>query len=62
MRTRRASTPTLEVQEMREEAHLFTFRWHPAAVDPDVDYSTEPPTLVEFRLEEAPSRVGLVTE
>jgi uncharacterized protein YndB with AHSA1/START domain len=41
----------VEVQELRED-HLFTFRWHPAAVDPAVDYSAEPQTLVEFRLEE----------
>jgi uncharacterized protein YndB with AHSA1/START domain len=31
---------------------LFSFRWHPYAVDPDVDYSTEPTTLVVFELEE----------
>lgn len=31
---------------------LFSFRWHPFAVDPDSDYSGEPTTLVEFRLEE----------
>lgn len=29
----------------------FAFTWHPYAVDPAVDYSTEEPTLVEFRLE-----------
>ncbi|RCS25688.1 vanillate O-demethylase oxidoreductase VanB [Phyllobacterium salinisoli] len=29
----------------------FSFTWHPHAVDPDVDYSGEEPTLVEFRLE-----------
>jgi uncharacterized protein YndB with AHSA1/START domain len=28
----------------------FSFRWHPFAVDANVDYSTEEPTLVEFRL------------
>jgi hypothetical protein len=27
---------------------------HPYATRPDVDYSAEPTTLVEFRLEEAP--------
>lgn len=32
---------------------LFAFRWHPYAVNPDIDYSQEPTTLVEFRLEEA---------
>ena len=30
---------------------LFSFTWHPYAIDPDVDYSGEPPTLIEFRLE-----------
>lgn len=30
---------------------LFSFTWHPYAIDPKVDYSKEPPTLVEFRLE-----------
>jgi uncharacterized protein YndB with AHSA1/START domain len=30
----------------------FAYRWHPYAVDPKVDYSSEPTTLVEFRLED----------
>lgn len=30
---------------------LFAFTWHPYAVDPNHDYSAEPPTRVEFRLE-----------
>lgn len=30
---------------------LFSFTWHPYAVDPNVDYSTEATTLVEFILE-----------
>lgn len=29
----------------------FAFTWHPYAVDPKVDYSEEPPTLVEFLLD-----------
>lgn len=29
----------------------FSFRWRPYAVDPAVDYTAEPQTLVEFRLE-----------
>lgn len=41
------------VQKMEPE-RLFSFTWHPYAVDPAVDYSQEPPTLVEFRLEEIP--------
>ena len=38
------------VQKMEPE-RLFSFTWHPYAVDPKVDYAQEPPTLVEFRLE-----------
>src|SRR5499427_1301212 len=34
-----------------EPERLFSFTWHPYAVDPAVDYSREPTTLVEFRLE-----------
>jgi len=40
------------VQKMEPE-RLFSFTWHPYAVDPKMDYSKEPPTLVEFRLEKA---------
>lgn len=36
-----------------EAPAYFAYRWHPYAVDPDVDYSGEPTTLVEFRLEAA---------
>jgi len=32
---------------------LLSWRWHPAAIDPKVDYSQEPTTLVEFELKEA---------
>jgi len=34
--------------------HRFSLTWHPFAIDPDLDYSTEAPTLVEFRLEPVP--------
>jgi uncharacterized protein YndB with AHSA1/START domain len=34
-----------------EPEHLFSFTWHPFAIDPAVDYSGETPTLVEFRLQ-----------
>ncbi len=30
---------------------LLSFTWHPYAIDPEADYSSEPSTLVEFRLE-----------
>jgi len=33
-----------------EPERLFSFTWHPYAVDPQMDYSQEPQTLVEFRL------------
>lgn len=36
--------------ERVEPARLFAFRWHPFAVDPNVDYSKEPTTLVAFEL------------
>lgn len=34
-----------------EPERLFSFTWHPYSVDPAIDYSKEPTTLVEFRLE-----------
>jgi uncharacterized protein YndB with AHSA1/START domain len=39
----------VKVQKMQPE-RLFSFTWHPFAIDPDHDYSQEPPTLVEFTL------------
>jgi uncharacterized protein YndB with AHSA1/START domain len=30
----------------------LSWRWHPAAIDPKVDYSNEPTTLVVFELQE----------
>jgi len=38
------------VEEMTPE-RFFSYTWHPYAIEPGVDYSKEPPTLVEFRLE-----------
>jgi uncharacterized protein YndB with AHSA1/START domain len=35
-----------------EPMRLFSLRWHPMAVEPGVDYSKEPTTLVVFELEE----------
>ena len=34
-----------------EPEHFFSFTWHPYAIDLNVDYSKETPTLVEFKLE-----------
>jgi|SRR5205809_561604 len=47
------------VQKMEAE-RLFSFNWHPYAVDPKVDYSKERPTLVEFKLEKTPAGTLLV--
>ena len=38
---------------------LLSWRWHPAAIDPAVDYSAEPTTLVVFELAEAAGGVLL---
>jgi uncharacterized protein YndB with AHSA1/START domain len=46
-----------------EPERLFSFTWHPYAVDPKMDYSAEPQTLVEFRLEKtAQGTLMVVTE
>jgi uncharacterized protein YndB with AHSA1/START domain len=42
-----------------ETARRLAFRWHPCAVEPDVDYSQEPTTLVEFILAQTPDGVLL---
>jgi uncharacterized protein YndB with AHSA1/START domain len=42
-----------------EPERLFSFRWHPYAVEPGVDYSAEPTTLVSFTLEDAPGGTKL---
>jgi uncharacterized protein YndB with AHSA1/START domain len=39
------------IETVEPETHL-SWRWHPAAIEPNVDYSTEPTTLVEFELQE----------
>lgn len=39
--------------ERVEPETLFSFRWHPYAVDPAIDYTKEPPTLVTFELQDA---------
>jgi len=39
----------MHVVRMEPDSY-FSYRWHPYAIDPEVDYSGEPMTLVEFRL------------
>ncbi len=41
----------MDVERMEPE-RLFSWRWHPAAVEAGVDYSKEPTTLVVFQLED----------
>lgn len=40
--------------ERMEPERLFSWRWHPHPVEPGVDYSAEPTTLVAFELADAP--------
>lgn len=49
------------VVERMEPERLFSFRWHPYAVDPAVDYSQEQRTLVTFELRDAPEGTLLST-
>jgi uncharacterized protein YndB with AHSA1/START domain len=51
-------TMEIEVEAMEPERRL-ALRWHPNAVEPGVDYSGEPTTLVEFELEDAPGGTRL---
>ena len=51
--------PVEIIIEKIEPKQLFSFRWHPYAVDREVDYTTEPTTLVEFVLEDAPDGIML---
>ena len=55
-------TWSVKVEKMEPE-RLFSWRWHPHAIDPKKDYSHEPTTLVAFELEEVPGGTLLkVTE
>jgi len=42
----------IDIERMEPE-RLIAWRWHPYAVDPKVDYSSEPKTLVVFELKDA---------
>lgn len=42
---------TMEIAVERvEPEQLLSYRWHPYAIEPGVDYTHEPTTLVEFHL------------
>ncbi len=47
-----AGKPFEIVIDRMDPERLFSFRWHPFAIDPAVDYSGEPSTLVVFELRE----------
>lgn len=49
------------VIERIEPMDLLSYRRHPYAVDPTVDYTKEPPTLVTFTLKDAPGNGTLLT-
>jgi uncharacterized protein YndB with AHSA1/START domain len=49
----------IEVKAIEPET-LFSYTWHPYAVDPKADYSQETPTLVEFRLQDIANGTLLV--
>jgi uncharacterized protein YndB with AHSA1/START domain len=51
-------TMDIEIVEVTPEKRL-SYRWHPHGVDPNVDYSVEPKTLVTFTLEEVPEGTRL---
>ena len=52
----------IKIEQMQAE-RLFSFRWHPGAVEPGIDYASEPTTLVVFTLEKTRDGVQLtVTE
>jgi uncharacterized protein YndB with AHSA1/START domain len=49
--------------EAVEPEQRLALRWHPHAIQEDMDYSQEPTTLIEFRLEDVPGGVMVtVTE
>jgi len=49
------------VVERMQPPQLLSYRWHPYAVDPAVDYTQEEPTLVTFTLKDAPGSGTLLT-
>lgn len=48
------------VTERVEPLRLLSYRWHPYAVDPAVDYTQEQPTLVTLTLQDAPGNATLL--
>lgn len=58
-----AGTPFEFYVDRIEPPHRISFKWHPYAIEPGVDYSKEPMTLIVFQLEEVAGGVQLtITE
>lgn len=51
-------TMEIDLVEVVPEQRL-SYRWHPYAIDPKTDFSSEPTTLVTFTLEDAPGGTRL---
>ena len=49
----------MEIERI-EPQRYFSYRWHPYGIDKTVDYSHEPTTLVEFKLEEVTDGTQLI--
>lgn len=49
------------VTDRVEPQQLLSYRWHPYAMDANVDYAQETPTLVTFTLEDAPGNATRLT-
>ena len=54
-----AGKPFEFVVERIEPMRRISFRWHPFAVEPGIDYSKEPMTLIVFELAEAAGGIRL---
>jgi uncharacterized protein YndB with AHSA1/START domain len=54
-------TMRVSVDQVRPE-RLLSFRWHPDAVKPEVDYAQEPTTLVVFELQDVDGGVLLTVD
>ena len=56
-------TPFEFFVERIDPMRRIVFRWHPYAIEPGVDYSDEPMTVIDFCLEDAPGGILLrITE
>ena len=58
--TMRGQTFAIEFSiDRMDPEERFAYRWHPYAIDPKVDYSSEPMTVVEFQLKTVPEGTEL---